>query len=154
MSWSASPSVPLTLNGSQVTVSSSGSSGYITLTATITVGNSQSTVLTKQIITNGIYAQGVYISGPQTVAANASQYFYELTAPTGASVFNIVWKMAPAYAVNGWQILGGQGTSNVHIKTGSQSAVLEVQYTDMCGVVRTESMAIEVSKKVIAPVQP
>lgn len=154
VSWSTSPSVSFTPNGNQVTVSSVGSPGNITLTATITVNNSQPVVVTKNIVTNGVYAQGVYISGPQTVAANASQYFYHLVVPVGVVATNIVWKIPQFYALNGWQILGGQGTPDVHIKTGTQAAVIEAEYTDMCGVTRTEHIGIAISNKVIPPVQP
>ncbi len=129
LTWSASPASAVSFsstNTNPTTVSISGTGGSVTLTASVSNGCYNSTVLKN--ITVGPYPLSSYsIAGAATVYASAG-YHYTLTPPVGIIPANIFWRV-PA----GWSILGGQGTYDLHIWTGSSGGQVQCNFDNACG---------------------
>lgn len=117
------------------------SSGNITLS--LTIGNSicGSTIITKTIWAGSpLFPNSGVVNGPTNVAFNQTKtYTYSGGSPSGASS-NYEWFVdAPINddggPICGWQILSGQGTSAVTVKTGciATLAVVGLRVTNSCG---------------------
>ncbi|MEO5944730.1 MAG: T9SS type A sorting domain-containing protein [Ferruginibacter sp.] len=128
ISWSATPfnMVSFTSPNSASTNVNQIGSGNVTLIATIYTPCGTLTIQ-KTVQVGPIPLSSYSIAGATTVYASAG-YNYALTFPIHTLPSNVFWRVP-----TGWSILSGQGTTNIHIWTGSQGGQVQCDFDNTCG---------------------
>lgn len=130
--WSVTPSgiaTPNTPDATQTTITanSSGNSGFITLTATITNACNQTSTVSKSIRVGNYSTSGIYINGPTTVSCGDIARYFTTEYP-GVSY---VWTYP-----NSWDYITGQYTPGIGFRIpyySAQSGDVSVTLYDVCG---------------------
>ena len=116
----------------EVITGDSGESGIVRVTAESSCGTSLEG--RKEVdISSGLGAIGS-ISGPTNVCTTLSRINYSIPAVEGASGYD--WTVPP-----GWEILSGEGTNTLEVKTTSRNGTIGVIVRNDCG----ESKGIKLS---------
>lgn len=121
------PTVSVSRAGSKIFVTGNGFQGAATLTVTVSSGGTTS-VITKVMNFGAAPLSGYSIAGATPVYAGAG-YVYTLIPPSNVTTpGNISWRVP-----DGWTILSGQGTPNIHVWTGSNWGYVQVDFDNSCG---------------------
>ncbi|NNF33964.1 MAG: T9SS type A sorting domain-containing protein [Saprospiraceae bacterium] len=88
--------------------------------------------------------QSVEIEGPSSIECGATEIPFSVNVNGGYGPFIFEWKILSG-ARRGWEIVSGQGTTDILINAGTKRLSLKVTVTDLCGKRRTDRFTIKCS---------